>query len=78
MLRTDRLGRKGESGMDREFGVSRWKLLHLEWISSEVLLYNTGNYPVSWDSSWWTIIKEKECVCVCVCVCVYICICMYI
>ena len=25
-------------------GVSRCKLLHLEWISSEVLLYSTGNY----------------------------------
>ena len=32
------------SGMDWEFGVSRYKLLHLEWISNEVLLYSTGNY----------------------------------
>ena len=31
------------SGMDWEFGVSRCKLLHLEWISNEVLLYSTGN-----------------------------------
>ena len=30
-------------GMDGEFGVSRCKLLHLEWISSEVLVYSTGN-----------------------------------
>jgi len=29
--------------MDWEFGVNRCKLLHLEWISSEVLLYSTGN-----------------------------------
>ena len=29
--------------MNGEFGVSRWKLLHLEWISNEVLLYSTGN-----------------------------------
>ena len=32
---------KGEgegSGMDGEFGVSRCKLLHVEWISNEVLL----------------------------------------
>ena len=36
-------GREG-SGMDREFGVGRCKLLHLEWISNEVLLYHTGNY----------------------------------
>ena len=33
--------------MDWEFGVSRCKLLHLEWISSEVLLYSTGNYVQS-------------------------------
>jgi len=32
------------SGMDREFGVCRCKLLHLEWRSNEVLLYSTGNY----------------------------------
>ena len=30
--------------MDTEFGVSRCKLLHLEWLSNEVLLYGTGNY----------------------------------
>ena len=34
----------GGSGMDWEFGVSRCQLLHLEWISNEVLLYSTGNY----------------------------------
>ena len=38
---------KGGSGMDREFGVSRCKLLHLEQISKEVLLYSTGNYNQS-------------------------------
>ena len=32
-----------ESGMDWEFGVSTCKLLHLEWISNEILLYNTEN-----------------------------------
>ena len=30
--------------MDWEFGVSRCKLLHLEWINNKVLLYSTGNY----------------------------------
>ena len=30
--------KRGGSGMDREFGVGRSKLLHLEWMSSEVLL----------------------------------------
>ena len=32
------------NGMDWEFGVNRCKLLHLEWISNEILLYSTGNY----------------------------------
>ena len=30
------------SGMYGEFGVGRCKLLHVEWISSEVLPYSTG------------------------------------
>ena len=34
----------GRRGMDREVGVSRCKLPHLEWTSNEVLLYRTGNY----------------------------------
>ena len=37
-------GEGGGRGMDGEFGISRCKLLHLEWISNEVLLYSTGNY----------------------------------
>ena len=37
-------GGGGRSGMDRELGVSRCKLLHLEGISNEVPLYSTGNY----------------------------------
>ena len=37
-------GERGGSGMDWEFGVRRCKLLHLEWINNEVLLYSTGNY----------------------------------
>ena len=32
------------AGMDWELGVSRCKLLRLEWICSGVLLYSTGNY----------------------------------
>ena len=35
---------EGGSGMDWEFGVNRCKLLHLEWISNENLLYSIGNY----------------------------------
>ena len=30
--------------MDGEFEVGRCKLLHLEWITNEVLQYSTGNY----------------------------------
>ena len=37
-------GGRGGSGMDWEFGMSRCKLLHVEWISNEVLLSNVGNY----------------------------------
>ena len=37
-------GRSGGRGMDWEFGVGRYKLLHLEWINNKVLLYSTGNY----------------------------------
>ena len=35
---------KGVGWMDWEFGVSKCKLLHLGWLSNEVLLYSTGNY----------------------------------
>ena len=42
-------GEGGGSGMDWEFGDSRCKLLHLEWIINEVLLYSTGNYIQSLD-----------------------------
>ena len=38
---------EGVSGMAQEFGVSRGKLLHLEWISNKVLLYSTGTYTQS-------------------------------
>ena len=31
------------SRIDCEFGVSRCKLLHLEWISNELLLYSIVN-----------------------------------
>ena len=40
-------GEEGENGIDWGFGVSRCKLLHLEWISNEVLLHSTGNYILS-------------------------------
>ena len=34
-------GGTGGSGMDWEFAVSRYKLLYLEWMGSDVLLYST-------------------------------------
>ena len=37
-------GGGGGSRMDLEFAVRRCKLLYLEWISNEILLYSTGNY----------------------------------
>ena len=30
--------------MDWEFGISRCKLLYIEWIDNKVLLYSTGKY----------------------------------
>ena len=37
-------GRGSERGKDWEFGINRYKLLYIEWISNKVLLYSTGNY----------------------------------
>ena len=34
----------GRGGMDLEFGISRCKLLYIEWINNKVLLCSTGNY----------------------------------
>ena len=34
----------GGRGIDGEFGVSRCKLLHLEWINNKIQLHGTGNY----------------------------------
>ena len=31
-------------GKDWEFGVSRYKLVYMKWISGKVLLDSTGNY----------------------------------
>ena len=40
-------GCQGEMGVgekDWESGISRCKLLYMEWINHRVLLYSTGNY----------------------------------
>ena len=49
-------GRGDGSGMDWESEVNRFRLLHLEWIGNEILLYSTGNYiPVTCDGTCWRI-----------------------
>ena len=45
----DRQGGGGWGGMEWEVGISRCKLICMEWINNKVLLYNTGNciqYPM--------------------------------
>ena len=37
-------GGGGWGGMEREVGVSRCKLLYIEWINNKVLLYSTETY----------------------------------
>ena len=34
----------GRRGVEWEFGVSRNKLLYINWINNKILLYSTGNY----------------------------------
>ena len=50
-----------------EFRFGRCRLLHLEWISSEVLLYSTGNSILlgtlfSLSILWWNIVWKKDCI----------------
>ena len=37
-------GEGGGGGMEWEVGISRCKLLYIEWINNKVLLYITENY----------------------------------
>ena len=52
--------------MNWNLGVSRCKLVHLEWISNEVLPYSTGNYIQSLETERDEREYEKKNVCVCV------------
>ena len=56
---------KGEGvggGMEWEAGVSRCKLLYMEWINNKVLLYSTENYiQYSMINHMEKNIKKKEC-----------------
>ena len=37
-------GQRAEGGKDREFGISRCKLVYIKQINNKVLLYSTGNH----------------------------------
>ena len=55
-------GEEAGGGMDWEFGISRCKVLYIEWINSKVLLYSTGiyiQYPVINHNGKE---HEKECI----------------
>ena len=47
--------------MDWTFEAGRCKLLHLEWISSELLLYSTGNHIQSLAMEHDGRKYEREC-----------------
>ena len=52
MLTKEKVG-EGVGCSGRKFRVSRCKLLHLEWIENEVLLFSTGSYVQS-------LVKEHD------------------
>ena len=54
--------------MDGRFGISRCKLLQLEWICSGVFLHSTRNYIQSILTDDVRRKSEMKNVCVCVCV----------
>ena len=64
---------RGGMGMDWGFGVSRCKLLHLEWISIEVLLYSIGNnIQCLGIDHMENNIRKGICIYICVCTCMYL------
>ena len=61
-------------GVEWEMGVSRCKLLHIEWVNNKVLLCSTDTlYPMI-NRNGKDYFKT-ECIYVCVCVCVCTCVC---
>ena len=66
-------GRADRGGIEWEAGISRCKLLYIEWINNKVLLYSTGNfiqYPViNRDGKEY---KKRMCVCVYIYINIYI------
>ena len=59
-METDLCLLKGGSGMGWDFGVNGCKLLHLEWIINEMLLYSTGNYIYSLEMEHDGRLCEKK------------------
>ena len=39
-------------GRDREFGIDRYTLLYLKWITSKDILYSTGNPAQCYVAAW--------------------------
>ena len=54
---------RGRGGMNWEFGISRCKLLCIEWMNNKVLLYSPGNYiqypMINHNGTEY----KKECIC---------------
>ena len=67
-------GERGGSGMNWEFRVGRCRLLHLEQISNEILLYSTGNHVQSLGEDMMEDSMRKR---MCVCIYIHTHICMY-
>ena len=64
--------------MDWEFGVSTCKLLHLQLVNNELLLYSTWNYIQSLMIEHNGRYNEKKNVYIYVFLCVYVfCVCVY-
>ena len=59
-------GEAGGRGMNWEFGISRCKLVYIDWLNNKVLLYSTGNYiqypVINHNGKEY----EKECIYICI------------
>ena len=55
-------GRGSGGAVDWEFGVSRCKLLCIEWINNKVLLYSTENYIQHLEINHNGKEYKKECI----------------
>ena len=58
-------GKSGSRGVDWESGISRCRLLYIEWINDKVLPDNTGNYThysvISHNEKDYICITESLC-----------------